>query len=256
MKRLLVFLALVSNTLYGHASMRQIECQIIPEIHRHSAARSTNWSGYAAVTDLEKPKKKSVSKVAGEWKVPKVRKSSGKTYSSIWIGIDGFGSSSVEQIGTEHDWVDGTQQDFAWFEMFPKGSYRITGFPVKAGDVIQAEVRYEGRGMFKMTLMNKTEGVFTVVPAEYSKAKKASRSSAEWIVEAPSNGTSILPLAHFDKVSFRKCRAKIQGKTGSINHKDWIGEKLVMSKQNMTVKAKPSSLRQDGESFSVEWEHK
>ena len=57
------------------------------------ASTSSNWSGYAASAPAN-----SVSYVAGSWVVPTA---SSKTngYSSVWVGIDGYNSSTVEQIG-------------------------------------------------------------------------------------------------------------------------------------------------------------
>ena len=60
----------------------------------------------------------SVSYVAGSWVVPTVStKTNG--YSSVWVGIDGYSSSTVEQIGTEEDVVNGKATYYAWYEMYP-----------------------------------------------------------------------------------------------------------------------------------------
>ena len=89
-----------------------------------------NWSGYAIPTSSN-----AVSYVAGLWKVPTVDpKSSG--YSATWVGIDGYSSNTVEQIGTEQDVVGGHVAYSAWFEMYPSDSVTISNFTVKAGDVI------------------------------------------------------------------------------------------------------------------------
>src|SRR5262249_49358771 len=65
-------------------------------------AYSLNWSGYAAETNLSAPASNAVTQVSGSWNVPTV---TGRTnaYSSVWVGIDGYSSSSVEQLGTEQD---------------------------------------------------------------------------------------------------------------------------------------------------------
>src|SRR5437870_4998940 len=61
---------------------------------------STNWSGYAAETNLTAPAANAVTAVSGSWVVPQVTGSS-TGYSSVWVGIDGYSSATVEQIGTE-----------------------------------------------------------------------------------------------------------------------------------------------------------
>ena len=74
---------------------------------------SPNWSGYAAATSPS-PETDSVSAVSGNWTVPSVS-GSGTTCSCVWVGIDGFGGSTVEQIGTEQDVVNGTADYYAWW---------------------------------------------------------------------------------------------------------------------------------------------
>ncbi len=101
------------------SSYTSIECTIIPKnqsesnfSHPHipgprtksvpaGQVASTNWSGYAAETNFNHPKKNSVSAVSASWIVPTVIASGGDTFSSIWVGIDGYSTSTVEQIGTE-----------------------------------------------------------------------------------------------------------------------------------------------------------
>ena len=86
----------------------------------------SNWSGYAAVTDLNDPQSGSVTAVSGSWIVPTVTATSsrGTTESAVWVGIDGYSSSTVEQIGTEQDVVNGTPQYSAWWEMYSSVSFR------------------------------------------------------------------------------------------------------------------------------------
>src|SRR5690348_12236358 len=60
---------------------------------------STNWSGYAVTGPNG-----SVSSVQGSWIVPSVTCAKhSATYSSYWVGIDGFSSGTVEQTGTDSD---------------------------------------------------------------------------------------------------------------------------------------------------------
>ena len=81
-----------------------------------SAVQSSNWSGYAAETNLNDPASGAVTAVSGSWVVPKVTPTSNSStaYSSVWVGIDGYSSSTVEQIGTDSDVVNGQVQYYAW----------------------------------------------------------------------------------------------------------------------------------------------
>ncbi len=215
---------------------------------------STNWSGYAAITSLAHPATGSVSQVAGNWTVPTLSSSNGNTYSSLWVGIDGYASNTVEQLGTEHDWSNGKQKNYAWFEMYPQGSYQIIGFPVNVNDHIGASVTYQGNNTFKLSIINYTRNVSYTVPSLYTKSVTAQRSSAEWIVEAPYL-SSVLPLAPFGIIPFSNCTATINGINGPINSPHWVFDALTMVTQNNAIKAIPSNLTGGGESFTVTWKH-
>ena len=236
-----------------------IECTIIPRpqsesniSHPHipgpQASRvpagqvsSTNWSGYAGATSFTNPTAHSVTAVSGSWIVPTVKASGGNTYSALWVGIDGYNTSTVEQLGTEHDFIGGVQQNYAWFEMYPGGSYLISGFPLNPGDVISASVVYSGSNIF-------------VVPTSYTHSTTALRESAEWIVEAPYyNG--ILPLSDFVTAYFIGCAATINGVAAPIGNSSWKNVGIEMVTNSGAAKDTTSALLPDKGSFFVAWKH-
>lgn len=48
-------------------------------------------------------------------------------YASFWVGIDGYSSGSVEQLGTHSDCVGkGRASYYAWWEMYPASSFSMT----------------------------------------------------------------------------------------------------------------------------------
>jgi hypothetical protein len=194
-----------------------------------------------------------VNDVAGSWTVPMLAPETGHNYSAIWVGIDGFTSASVEQIGTSHDWVNGNQVNYAWFEMYPSGSYEITGFPVEANDVISADVTYVGNNTFQFTISNQTKGVSTTIPTSYTVSTSAARSCAEWVVEAPFSG-EILPLSDFQIVNFNNCSTTINGIKAPINH--WTNEEIMMIGNTGALEAIPSPLSNNGTAFNVTWKAK
>src|SRR5690348_16349359 len=74
----------------------------LPPLHPHGPyiagdanAKSTNWSGYAAATNLSKGATGSVTDVQGQWVIPQM-KCGPDGWSSAWVGIDGFNSHAVE----------------------------------------------------------------------------------------------------------------------------------------------------------------
>jgi hypothetical protein len=160
---------------------------------KNASTTSTNWSGYAATGST-------FTSVASSWTEPTGTCSSGDQYSSFWVGLDGYSSSSVEQTGTDTDCAGRTPEYYAWYEMYPAGSVEIN-HTVRPGDKISASVTYAGSSSFTLKIADSTQGW------TYSTSKKlsgAARSSAEVITEAPccTSSGGILPLADFGKVSY------------------------------------------------------
>ena len=163
------------------------------------AGTSTNWSGYAVLSSLSSPTNGFVNSVTGSWVVPTViSNSSQDSYVATWVGIDGYKDETVEQIGTEEDSVNGVQNNYAWVEFYPSPSRIIRGITVHNGDVFTASVTYEGGSLFAMMITDLTTG------QSYSRTYNAfaQRQSAEWVVEAPSSSSQVLPLGNFGTVNF------------------------------------------------------
>jgi len=269
-KQFLVILLLSCQLIHADLNLQGvtlIECEVRPRVtsetkerhftHPHvhvKESASLNWAGYAVVTSLSSPANNAVTSVSGTWQVPTISRSSGTTYSSLWVGMDGYSSSTVEQIGTEHNWANGKQQNYVWFEMYPQYPYEIVGFPLSVGDSISASVVYKGNNVFQMTIVNNTRNVAFVVPTSYTTSALAKRSSAEWIAEAPYS-SSVLPLADFHTITFSNCMATINGINGAINNPVWKFDPLTMITNNGAVKALISTLTSNGKGFSVTWNH-
>ena len=179
-----------------------------------SAITSSNWSGYAVSTGAG-----SVTDVKGSWIEPSLHSpSAANTYSAFWVGIDGYNSSTVEQIGTDLDTnASGQAVYYAWYEMYPSSPVDLS-MTIHPGDQMSGEVKYTGSSKFTLTLTDVTTN------ATYSTSqtlKSAKESSAEWIAEAPSSSKGVLPLADFGTVSFSAASATISGTTGPINSTAW-----------------------------------
>ncbi|MBD3922974.1 hypothetical protein H8B09_30060 [Paenibacillus sp. PR3] len=158
---------------------------------------SGNWSGYA----LNKSKRGSCRDISGYWIVPLVKPSRTNTYSSAWIGIDGFGNSSLIQTGTEHDYVNGKTLYYAWWEILPAPETRIR-FRVSPFDLMYARITKLGSNKWRILLANKTHGwVFKKVTTYNGPA-----TTAEWIMEAPSLNGRTTRLANYKTILFKKCR--------------------------------------------------
>ena len=260
MKKLLLplILCLLATSSWSQADVRKIKtipCSIEPieraKIHpldSYSAAPSisSNWSGYATTST-----NKTVTQASGNWIVPTLKATPNSSYCAIWVGIDGYSSRTVEQIGTSHNWINGKVQHSAWFEMFPDGAYQIVGFPLTSGDTISAKVTYIGSNTFQLNIVNLTQKVSAVIPRRYTRSATALRNSAEWIVEAPFY-KKVLPLADFQSAFLTKCSAIIRGRKGSITAFGSASHEIIMQAGDQE-KASPLHLSSNGSSFEVAW---
>ena len=205
-----------------------------------------NWSGYAI-----SGANGSVTDVKGSWFVPAVNCSQTPSGgdSSFWLGIDGFSSNTVEQVGTDSDCVNGRPVYYAWYEFYPHFSYTINSLPIQPGDSISAEVKAASGGKFTVTLSVNHGTPFSIS----TKMQNAKLSSAEWVAEAPYSG-GILPLADFGSVTFASCEATVSGVSGPIGpfSKGNVSE-ITMVGSNGQVKARPSALSATNDSFSDAW---
>lgn len=220
---------------------------------------SSNWSGFAVTNNFNNMQSNTTTSVQGVWTVPTLSPTPSNTYSSIWVGIDGFNNDTVQQIGTEQDWIDGEQVNFAWFELFPNEPILIDAFPVRAGDLIGANVSYVGGSSFQLAIINYTTRITRIIPFQ-RQLDGTERNSAEWIVEAPSEEVApgvfqVLPLANFGTVTFSSCQATLKGHEGSINDRHWQTDPLTMINPSTgEVKAIPTSLSSNGQVFTVTFE--
>jgi Peptidase A4 family len=223
---------------------------VIRERHGNQVT-SSNWSGYAVTTA-----KDSVSDVKGSWIVPAVTCNSTDAYAAFWVGIDGYGSSTVEQIGTDSDCVNGKPTYYAWFEFYPHFSYNIDSVAVKPGDVISAEVNYTANGRFAVSISVNGGPPFSTS----TKLSQATRSSAEWIIEAVWGG-GVLPLADFNSVSYGADHTAVSGTCDATVGKtsNPIGSiagdvlAITMTADNGATKSQPLPLSADQSSFIDTW---
>ena len=210
---------------------------------------STNWSGYGDTGDK-------FTKVHTTWKQPAATcPTSQHQYASFWVGIDGYSSNSVEQLGTDSD-CKGTNNPvyYAWYEMYPHPSINLstTTYPVHVGDTMSAMVKASGTS-FTLQLIDKTAG-WTFKTVQTSAIAK--KTSAEWIAEAPSTcsggSCSVLPLADFGTVKFTATTAT--GKVGGAgNITTFTNHQITMVTSSNVPRATPTTATAGG--FSDTWSH-
>jgi hypothetical protein len=197
---------------------------------------SSNWSGYVASGGT-------YTSVTGTWIVPQV----GATTTgadATWVGIGGVSGTDLIQAGTQATVSGGDVSYEAWTEMLPDSS-RTVSLAVAAGDSITVSITEQASGQWLITMVNNTTKATYQRTVRYS----SSRSSAEWIQEAPSAGRGIIPLDDFGTVRFTAGSAVRDGKTQSLSA---LGATAVaMINRSGQAIAQPSTLGADGSSFTV-----
>ena len=171
---------------------------------------SGNWSGYV-LANYETHT--TYTSATGTWIVSSSKAPAAKSsgYSSSWVGIGGFcentscsrGDGTLIQLGTESDvTAAGVSSYYAWYEMLPESETEIRGFTVAPGDSITATLALasitRGRQTWKLTMTDATRHAAWTTNLNY----QSSELSADWVEEAPSSRSGILPLANFGTATF------------------------------------------------------
>jgi hypothetical protein len=235
--RVLVLCLFTALAVPAIAGARALPIRHGPPIARISHSTSVNWAGYSATNGAP------FTRVRATWKQPSASCTATAAYSSFWVGLDGDGSNTVEQTGTDADCSSGKPVYYAWYEMYPKFPVQLA-LTVRPGNTIAAMVTTNGSGGFTLTIKNVTTGAsFTTT----QRLKSAQLASAEVIAEAPSSSQGVLPLANFGTASFSA--ATVNGNPiGSFNP-----DRINMSSGSLT-KASTSALA-NGRAFTVTWKH-
>jgi hypothetical protein len=210
---------------------------------------SLNWAGYAGNRAGTR-----FRYVSAAFQVPYLDCAAApKSYSSHWVGLDGLGSATVEQVGIEADCAGSTPRYYAWYEMYPKPV--SVAFTVHAGNAVRASVTYK-RSARKFVLMLRdisTGRHFTRTLK--CAAKVCLRSSAEVISEAPSSSSGgILPLANYRAASFSSITLTTStGHRSGLTSRYWKTYQIVgVGESSRKLAAQPTSVGR-GQAFSVYW---
>jgi hypothetical protein len=152
---------------------------------------ASNWSGYA-ITGF------GFKSVTGQWTVPTVMASRKATYSSEWVGIDGYSNSSLIQTGTEADYYSGSAHYDAWWEILPAAETVIPSIEVRPGDTMKASITQVAGSSWKITITDQRTGATFTTTRSYT----GPQTSAEWIEEAPTVGGRVATLANYGLATF------------------------------------------------------
>jgi hypothetical protein len=193
---------------------------------------SSNWSGYA--------KTGSYHSATAQWTVPAVSRTSRPTYSSSWVGIDGFNNSNLIQTGTEQDYFSGSAHYAAWWEILPAAETVIPSITVHPGDVFTASVTQNSGTSWTIQIADMTTGASFSTTRTYT----GPGTSVEWIQEAPTVNGSIARLAHYGQATFDP------GSANGLNPALTAADGGVMIQHNAQVST-PSNPDTDTDGFNV-----
>ncbi len=160
-----------------------------------------NWSGSVA----QGGKYRSIS---AWWTQPSVKRAFADHLAAFWVGLDGYYSKTVEQVGTAAEAVNGHTYYAAWWQMCPSNAMQFFSNPVRPGDHLKGTVTYR-HGRYVLKITDTTRG-WTRSVTEYG---RYARSSAEVIAEAPASVSTgrLFPLPNFGRVTFHAI--KVNGST-------------------------------------------
>jgi hypothetical protein len=131
--------------------------------------------------------------VASDWTQPTAHCTTGDKYASFVVGLDGYSSDSIEEIGTGADCDGKTPLYYAWYEMYPASPVTFSN-TVSPGDQMSASVTYDGSNKFTLEIADVTQGW---TRTEQASLAGAARSSAEVLLVGSSAS-----LTNFGSVTF------------------------------------------------------
>lgn len=212
---------------------------------QHGPASSNNWCGYERLRSVKLSSTigggvsltEPYDWVTGTWHVPFVTGEVGsKTYSALWVGLDGDGTNDLVQAGTEQEatninlgFVQFTVSTYyAWTEFLPQQPTEqvISNLAINPGDEIFTEVWVGGAdGRMSLTgafgrffIMNLTTGGYASVSSPRPPTSVSGRE-AVWIMERPTVGGAFPDLANFGSSVMYNASAR---KAGSARYQGYV----------------------------------
>ena len=219
---------------------------------------SLNWAGYAVTSTTP-----TITSVTSTFIVP----SAGLLppgFAATWAGIGGFGTSDLIQAGVAEQSLPSLPlvgaQYYAWYEMLPNAEVQLTGCAAAPGypgdadanctvaprDSMAVIIQQAGNNSWTIALADTTRHwTWEPLPFPY----QSSKSSAEWITEAPTLVALQTIIAPLSTVSFGGTSTYTQaGYTHTIAKGS---PTTVVLSPGLINEATPSALATDGQSFNV-----
>jgi hypothetical protein len=207
-----------------------------------------NWSGYADTSAT----KGAFTRVSGSWKVPSITCTTEDQIVALWVGIDGYSDSTVEQTGTSAQCFQGSAFYYSWYEMYPAATQEF-GTTVAPGDSISASVVRSGT-KYTVALKDSTHTADSGSATATCKATTCLDTSAEWIAERPEYAsTGDVPLVSYGTWTLSAGDVTSGSKSGTISSFKPASITMVDSTDTYSLST-PSALT-GGNSFKTTWDN-
>jgi hypothetical protein len=248
------FLAEARTALVKYFRHHHPQAMLVHTRHAHAvknvtASGSFNWSGYADIA----AKHQAFTKVSGAWTAPSVTCTAEDQITSDWVGMDGFNSNTVEQLGTISWCFQGTPTYFTWYEMFPKGTIEV-GKALKPGDKISASVTRTGTS-YALKLTDSTTTGNNISVTKTCALATCVDNSAEWVSERPSFAiVGMAPQAHYNAFRLTSGSVTANGKTTTIGAGPGVNS-ITMVDATDTYNLNTVSALTTGNAFSTTWKN-
>ncbi len=247
------FLAEAKTALAHYLRHNHPQAMLVHTRHAHAirnvtASQSFNWSGYADTNSTHQ----AFTKVSGNWTTPSVTCNAEDQITSDWVGLDGFNSSTVEQLGTISWCFRKTPTYFTWYEMFPAGTVEV-GTTLKPGDKISASVTRTGTS-YALKLTDSTHTGNNISVTKTCKLAACLDTSAEWVSERPSFSIGIVPQAHYNAFKITSGSVTANGKTTTIGAGPGVNA-ITMIDGTQGYNLNTVSALTGGNSFSTTWKN-
>ena len=241
-------IALVHYLRHNHPQAMLVHARHARAVKNVTATQSFNWSGYADAASTAQ----TFTKVSGAWTAPSVTCSAEDQITSGWVGLDGFNSTTVEQLGTTSWCYQGKAVYYNWYEIYPKAVHQVST-ALQPGDKVTASVTRTGTSYaFKLT--DSTTSGNDISVTKTCALAICKDTSAEWISERPSFSTGIAPQAHYNAFKITNGSQTSSGHTGSIGAGPGVNS-ITMIDSTQTYNLSTVSTLTGGNSFSTTWKN-
>ena len=240
--------ALVKYLRHNHPQALLVHRRHAHAVNNVTATGSFNWSGYADTA----AKAQTFTKVSGSWTTPSVTCGAEDQITSDWVGLDGFTSNTVEQLGTISWCFQGTPTYFTWYEMFPARTVEV-GTKLKPGDKIAASVTRTSTS-YALKLTDSTTSGNNISVTKTCALATCKDTSAEWVSERPSFSIGTVPQAHYNAFKLTSGAQISNGKAGTIGSGPGVNA-ITMIDATQTYNLNTVSGLTGGNSFSTTWKN-